>query len=167
MKDLDFRPSKSKEAFHKNYKLHDLAEWHGKNLLEQWGIDFSEFGRDNRFKKVWEKGEDKPDTLIEYKGKKAFIDWKGKHKIGWLVNKRSVEAYKNWSAELGIPVFIVFFVFNEKNVLIEKRFAFLNKHNYFNSKDKQWDKNQTVEFEKDLPEFSKADILNFLLDKQK
>ncbi len=166
MKDLDFEPSKSKKEFHKNYKLHDLAEWHGKNLLAQWGIEYSEFGKDNRFEKVWEKGEDKPDGIIEYKGKSAFIDWKGKHKAGWLVNNRAVKAYEKWSSEFKIPVFIAFFLFDEKNILRQKRFAFLGKHNYFVSKDKQWDKNLTVEFENNLPEFDKAEILNFLLHKQ-
>ncbi len=163
MKNLDFQPSKSKAEFHKNYKLHDLAEWHGKNLLEQWGIGYSEFGKDNRFEKVWEKGEDKPDGIIEYKTKSAFIDWKAKHKNEWLVNKRAVEAYEKWSKKFELPVIIAFFVFDSNNKLLEKRFAFLYKHNYFVSKGKQWDKNQTVEFENDLPEFNKAEILNYLL----
>ena len=38
MKGLDFRPAKSKEEFRGNYKLHDLAERTGKNLLVQWGL---------------------------------------------------------------------------------------------------------------------------------
>ncbi len=110
-----------------------------------------------------EKGEDKPDGIIEYKTKSAFIDWKAKHKKEWLVNKRAVEAYERWSKKFELPVIIAFFVFDSNNNLLEKRFAFLGKHNYFVSKGKQWDKNQTVEFENDLPEFNKAEILNYLL----
>ncbi len=163
MKNLDFQPSKSKAEFHKNYKLHDLAEWHGKNLLKQWGIGYSQFGKDKRFEEVWEKGEDKPDGIIEYKAKRAFIDWKAKSKNEWLANKRAIEAYEKWSKKFDLPVIIAFFVFDGNNNLLEKRFAFLGKHNYFVSKDKQWDKNQTIEFEKPLPEFDKAEILNFLL----
>ena len=51
MKNLDFRPSKSTKDFRKNYKLHDIAEYNGKNLLVQWGFKCTEFGEDNRYKK--------------------------------------------------------------------------------------------------------------------
>ena len=85
MKKLDFSPAKSKEDFRKNYKLHDLAEFHGKNLLTQWGIDFSDFGKDNRYQKVWEKGKDKPDIIAEYNELKFMIDWKGKSKEAYWV----------------------------------------------------------------------------------
>ena len=97
MKSLNFQPTKTKEDFRKNYKLHDLAEYHGKNLLLQWGIDFKDFGNDRRFEKVWEKGKDKPDLAAEFKNKQFLIDWKGKSKDGFWVNKRAVESYLNWS----------------------------------------------------------------------
>ncbi|MCB0732542.1 MAG: hypothetical protein KDC88_16080, partial [Ignavibacteriae bacterium] len=93
MKTLDFKPKKSKEDFRKNYKLHDLAEYHGKNLLTQWGIDFEDFGKDKRYEKVWEKGEDKPDIIAELNGKKFLIDWKGKTKEVFWVNKRAIDSY--------------------------------------------------------------------------
>jgi len=75
MKELDFRPAKSKEEFRSNYKLHDLSEQVGKNLLVQWGFDFKTLGEDKRYQKLWEKGEDKPDIILTSKGKSALLDW--------------------------------------------------------------------------------------------
>ena len=162
MENLDFRPSKSKEDFRKNYKLHDLAEYNGKNLLTQWGIKFREFGQDKRYEALWEKGKDKPDLLISVNNKKVFLDWKGKNGRTWLVNKRAVEAYKMWMSKYSLPVIIVFFVFNNEKEITEKRFAVLGKHKYADSIKKQWDKNLTVEFSEELPEFSKANLVKFL-----
>ncbi len=162
MKDLDFRPSKSKSDFRKNYKLHDLAEYQGKNLLTQWGIGFIEFGEDQRYERVWEKGEDKPDLILNLKNQRAFLDWKGKHSSKWLVNERAAKSYEHWSERHKIPVIIAFMVFDESNILIERRFAFLNFHNYIFSSDRQWDKNRTVEFNFELPEFNKANIIEYL-----
>lgn len=162
MKDLDFNPHKSTKEFRKNYKLHDLAETHGKNLLIQWGFHFDEFGKDNRYEKVWEKGEDKPDLLIGYKNKSALLDWKGKHKSLWIVNKRAVSAYEKWKKEFDLPVFICFAVFDEHDMIFEIRFACLGSHGYAISAKKEWDKNDTVEFKTDLPVFSKTNILKYL-----
>lgn len=162
MKNLNFQPSKSKSEFHKNYKLHDLAEWHGKNLLLQWGLEFKKFGDDKRYEKVWEKGKDKPDCIVYYNNKTLLIDWKSKHKSGWIVNKRAVESYEQWSKKLNIPAAIVFFVFDEQNILIDRRVAFLSKHDYLQSERKQWDKNFTVEFAADLPPFTKTNVLAYL-----
>ncbi len=159
MKNLNFTPSKTKREFHKNYKLHDMAEFYGKNLLVQWGIDFKEFGGDKRFNRVWEKGEDKPDIIISYKNKSALLDWKGKHKKGWIVNKRAIKSYEKWSGKLKLPVLIAFFVFDENKNIIDRRVAFLGKHSYSLSDNKQWDKNETVEFQNELPLFSKSVIL--------
>ena len=111
MKKLYFQPAKTKEDFRKNYKLHDLAEYHGKNLFFQWGIDFKEFGKDKRNEKVWEKGKDKPDIIAEYGSKKFLVDWKGKTKEEFWVNKRAIESYENWSKELKLPIFVCFFIF--------------------------------------------------------
>ena len=110
MKNLDFNPTKSTDDFRKNYKLHDIAEFNGKNLLTQWGFTCHDFGEDNRYKKVWEKGEDKPDSIISYKDKSALLDWKGKHSSTWLVNERAFKSYQKWSKEFGLPVVIAFFV---------------------------------------------------------
>ena len=163
MKNLDFNPSKSTEDFRKNYKLHDIAEFNGKNLLTQWGFTCTDFGEDNRFKKVWEKGADKPDTIISYKGKSALLDWKGKRGQYWLVNERAIKAYKKWSAEFGLPIIIAFFVIDDEKI-VKRNFAVLNKHTHKTSSGKQWDKNITIEFQKDIPEFTKANLLEILFD---
>ncbi|MCF6268481.1 MAG: hypothetical protein L3J41_02085 [Melioribacteraceae bacterium] len=163
MKNLDFNPSKSTEAFRKNYKLHDIAEFHGKNLLTQWGFKCTDFGEDNRHKKVWEKGADKPDTIISYKDKSALLDWKGKRGARWLVNERAVKSYEKWSKEFGLPVIIAFFVIDGEKI-VKRNFAVLNRDSHKVSIGKQWDKNSTIEFQKDIPEFTKANLLNVLFD---
>ena len=163
MKELDFNPSKSTEDFRKNYKLHDLAEFNGKNLLTQWGINFKDFGGDKRYEKVWEKGGDKPDLIINYKDKKALLDWKGKRSSKWLVNERAISAYLEWSQKFHIPILITFFVFNTNGEITDRRIAFLGKHDYILSKEKQWDKNKTVEFQNDLPFFNKTNFINNLI----
>jgi hypothetical protein len=164
MEELNFRPAKSKEKFRINYRLHDLAEKVGKNLLVQWGVDFKDFGEDKRYEKLWEKGEDKPDIILNYKNKFAFLDWKGKHTKTFLVNTRAIKAYQQWHLKINIPVIITFMIFDEQNDLIDRRFAFLPKHEFINSKSKQWDKNKTVEFEAGLPKFTKENVLKHLLE---
>ncbi len=163
MKDLDFDPYKTKNEFRQNYKLHDLAETYGKNLLIQWGFEFKEFGKDNRHQKVWEGGEDQPDLIIEYKGKRALIDWKGKHHPAWLANQRAVNSYENWNNKLKLPVLICFALFNNNDSFLEFKFACLGVHKYSSSEKKEWDKNTTVEFQKDLPDFSKPNVLMYLI----
>ncbi|MBL1215561.1 MAG: hypothetical protein HND52_19500 [Ignavibacteriae bacterium] len=160
MEKLDFRPAKSKKEFRKNYELHDLAEYHGKNLLTQWGIKFNEFGKDKRYEAVWEKGKDKPDLVLLINNKKVFLDWKGKKGSKWLANKRAVEAYEMWKEKFNIPVVIVFFVFDNDKNISDRRIALLGNHPYNLSTGKQWDKNKTVEFINALPHFSKQNLLN-------
>lgn len=163
MKKLDFNPSKSKSDFRKNYKLHDVAEFHGKNLLTQWGFKCTEFGKDKRYERVWEKGEDKPDLIISYKDKSALLDWKGKRGSTWLVNERAISSYEKWREEFKLTMIVAFFVIDDERNILKKRFAVINQHNYSRSRSKQWDKNVTIEFQKDLPEFTKANILKYLL----
>lgn len=163
MKELDFRPHKSTEQFRNNYKLHDLAEQNGKNLLVQWGIEFNEFGKDRRYEKVWEGGKDKPDLIISYKGKDALLDWKGKHAPKWLMNERAYNAYLDWKTKMDMHVLIAFFLFDEKNTLLDNRFAVIGIHLPTSSKEKKWDKNKTIEFKNDLPLFTKAELLRYLI----
>lgn len=163
MEYLNFQPHKSKEEFRKNYKLHDLAESYGKNLLVQWGIEFSEFGKDRRYERVWEKGKDKPDLIISYKGKDALLDWKGKHASKWLMNERAYNAYLDWKNKMNMPVFIAFFLFDEKENLIDNRVAVVGTHSAKQSKSKEWDKNRTVEFAESIPQFKKAEVLKYLI----
>jgi hypothetical protein len=164
MKNLNFNPSKSTSNFRKNYQLHDIAEFHGKNLLIQWGFMCTEFGEDNRYKKVWEKGEDKPDAIISYKDKSVLLDWKGKRGSTWLVNERAFNAYEKWSEEFGLPVVVAFFVIGENNELVQRNFAVLGKHTHTLSSKKQWDKNSTIQFQKDIPTFTKSNLINILFD---
>jgi hypothetical protein len=159
---LDFDPQKSKEEFKKNYRLHDRAETYLKNLFIQWGIKYSSFGKDKRNERVWENGRDKPDLLIKYKGKKALLELKSKHDPVWLINKRAIEAYEEWKKKLKFPLFIVFFVFNQRESLLEIRIADTDVHHYIESEEKEWDQNITVEFEKDLPVFTKVTLLKYL-----
>ena len=159
MEKLDFRPAKSKSDFRRNYKLHDKAEESGKNLLTQWGIKFSDFGEDKRFERVWEKGADKPDLILELRGNKAFLDWKGKSKSGWLVNERAYQSYMNWSKKHNMPMFIAFFVFDSGQKLTERRFAEINQHTFSASAGKQWDKNKTVEVTGEPPIFNRENLV--------
>ncbi|MCL4549484.1 MAG: hypothetical protein M1495_13045 [Bacteroidetes bacterium] len=163
MKKLDFRPAKSKEEFRSNYKLHDLAERAGKNLLVQWGIEFKEFGEDKRYERLWEKGEDKPDVIIKYKNNFALLDWKGKHSKAFIVNERAAKAYLNWQKKLDIPVIIGFLLFDDEGKLIDRRFAFLEAHKFVTSEHEQWDKNKTVEFGEELPKFTKENLIKYLV----
>jgi hypothetical protein len=166
MKELDFRPAKSKADFRSNYKLHDLAEKVGKNLLIQWGIEFYEFGEDKRYEKLWEKGEDKPDVILKYKGTSALLDWKGKHSKSFIVNTRAVNSYLRWQEKMNMPVIIAFFVFDELNYLLDRRLALLNQHEFVESEKKQWDKNQTVRFKDDIPRFVKENLVKLFIEKR-
>lgn len=163
MKELDFRPHKSTEEFRNNYKLHDLAESYGKNLLVQWGIEFNEFGKDRRYEKVWEKGKDKPDLIISYKGKEALLDWKGKHSPKWLMNERAYNAYLEWKTKMNVPVLVAFFLFDWKDNLLENKVAVLGSNIPHKVKIKSWDGNGTMEFDNSLPALTKSEILKNLL----
>ena len=162
MSQLDFDPQKTKEEFKKNYKLHDKAEVYLKNLFIQWGVRYSSFGRNTRNERVWEKGHDKPDLFIRYKGKKALLELKSKHDPVWLINKRAIEAYEEWKKKLKLPLLIVFFVFNQRESLLDIRIADTDIHRYVESEKEEWDKNLTVEFEGDLPVFTKVNLLKYL-----
>lgn len=166
MEELDFNPHKDTGNFRSNYKLHDLAERAGKNLLLQWGFDVKNFGEDKRYERVWENGADKPDVIISYKNKKALLDWKGKHKPVWLINKRAFFSYKQWQQKLNLPVFIFFSVFDDQNNLSDGRIARIDIHSYIFSTSREWDKNETVEFEQDLPAFTKANLIRLLSDEK-
>jgi len=108
MEPLDFKVVKSKETFLKNYELHDWAIATAKPILESWGFQFKLFGEDRRFQEEWEKGRDKPDDFILSKGKKiALVDWKGKNKKFFGMNKRAYDSYLKWSEELELPIFCV------------------------------------------------------------
>ena len=162
MKSLNFSPVKSADEFRKNYKLHDLAEYHGKNLLIQWGVDFMDYGKDKRYERVWEKGEDKPDIVAEYKSIRFLIDWKGKSKKDFWINKRAADSYGNWSFKLDLEVVICFFIFNKDRTIADRRFAVLSKHERKLLEKDAWDKNKVISFGNDLPVLTKLNLLQFL-----
>ena len=162
MKELNFSTAKTKEEFKVNYKLHDLAEYHGKNLFTQWGIEFEEFGEDNRNQKVWENGDDKPDIIAVFNNIRFFVDWKSKTKDNFWLNKRAVESYINWSKKLNLEAVICFFIFDKNNQLKDRRFALLSKHNYIVMANKAWDKNDVVQFEVNLPKLTKDNLFTEL-----
>lgn len=168
MKRLDFKPAKSGGMFRKNYKLHDIAELAGKNLLVQWNIKFLPFGQDRRREKLWEGGEDKPDLEISWNGKTALLDWKGKHSPRFKVNERAVKSYEQWRKKLNKPVVICFFIIDKKkegNIsIINRRFAELGLHKYEIIKKKEWDKNSTVEFKEELPVFNKKNLIDLVFN---
>lgn len=163
MKELDFKPAKSKNEFRSNYKLHDLASKVGFNLFVQWGIEFENFGEDRRFEKLWEKGEDKPDIILTINGKTALLDWKGKRTHKFLVNERAIKSYESWKKKLNHPVLIGFLIFDSKNTLVDRRIAKIGKHNYMVSEDIQWDKNKTIEFIDELPILNKENIIELMV----
>ncbi len=164
MEKLEFDPKKSERSFRKNYSLHDKAAEIGCSLLIKWAIDFKEFGEDKRYKKLWEKGEDKPDVLVETKFGKALLDWKAKHGKHFLINKRAFNAYQQWMDKLSVPVFVAFFLFNKNSTLIDRRIARIDLHTPKDCPDVQWDKNKTVEFEENIPQFTQNVFLNLIED---
>ncbi len=160
MKSLNFQPAKTKEDFRKNYQLHDLAEFHGKNLFSQWGVEYKEFGKDRRYEKVWEKGNDKPDIIAKINNIKFLVDWKGKKKKSYWVNKRAINSYKNWGDKLGCKVLICFFIFNDDNSIKERKFAIVGENSYTELSQKAWDKNDVIAFEETLPIFKRNVLIN-------
>lgn len=160
MKNLDFSTKYISDISRIDYNLHGLAENMGKNLLIQWGIKYKSFKHNKMYKKVWQKGKNKPDVLITYRSKSALLDWNGRHLNNWIINKKAVDSYFIYADKLKIPVVICFFVFDDEGILTDRRFAFLSKHNYIEIKAKHWNKNKTVEFKKKLPVFTKENLLN-------
>lgn len=160
MQKLDINPHKSKEIFRKNYELHDKAVQIGEELLQKWGFKFQEFGKDRRYEKVWEKGEDKPDIILIYKNKNiALLDWKAKRTSRLIINKRAYDSYRNWTNKFNLPVILVFVFFDEKNLMKEISFLNLSESVISESKEKVWDKNIVVEFKSKTISFTKENLI--------
>jgi hypothetical protein len=92
-----------------------------------------------------------------------LLDWKGKHSNKWLMNERAYKAYLDWKNKMNMPVFVVFFLFNEKESLMDSRLAAIGIHKPQQSKEKEWDKNKTVGFDNSLSAFTKSEIIKYLL----
>jgi hypothetical protein len=163
MKKLDIDPFKSKESFRKNYELHDKAAKYGEELLTQWGFDYQEFGRDKRYYRVWEKGEDKPDLILIYENRNiALLDWKAKRTSQFIINKRAYDAYKIWMDKFNLPVLIVFCFFDKEDKIEKFEFLNLTDAKIYRKSEKVWDKNIVVEFESKTISFIKENILKSL-----
>jgi hypothetical protein len=80
------------------------------------------------------------------------------------MNERAYQSYLAWKNKMNMPVFIAFFLLDEKGGLLETRVATIGAYTPTQSKSKEWDKNKTVEFDESLPAFSKAEILKYMLD---
>ncbi|MBM4176146.1 MAG: hypothetical protein FJ213_08235 [Ignavibacteria bacterium] len=163
MKKLDIDPFKSKEAFRKNYELHDKAAKHGEEFLAQWGFNFQEFGRDKRYERVWEKGEDKPDLILIYENKNiALLDWKAKRTSQLIINKRAYDSYKSWMEKFNLPVIIAFCFFNKDEQFEKIEFVNIADAVISQKNEKVWDKNIVVEFKSKTISFTKENILKSL-----
>ncbi len=163
MKKLDIDPFKSKEAFRKNYELHDKAAEHGEELLIEWGFNFQEFGRDKRYERVWEKGEDKPDLILIYESKNvALLDWKGKRTSRLIINRRAYDAYKIWMEKFNLPVIIAFCFFDKEEKIERIEFVNISDAKITQKSEKVWDKNIVVEFQSKTISFTKENILKSL-----
>ena len=87
---------------------------------------------------------------------------KGKRGAKWFVNERAIKSYEKWSSEFKLPIIVAFFVIDNDKKIIKRNFAVINEHQYRTSTGRQWDKNVTVEFQNDIPEFTKGNLLGFL-----
>lgn len=163
MKKLEIDPFKSKEAFRKNYELHDKAAKYGEELLAKWGFKFQEFGKDKRYERVWEKGEDKPDLILIYGNKNvSLLDWKAKRSSRLIVNKRAYDAYKIWMEKFNLPVLIAFCFFDKEEKIEKIEFVNLLYAKVSHRSEKVWDKNMVVEFESKTISFTKENLLKSL-----
>ncbi len=146
----------------KNAKLHSLTESNGKNLLIQWGFKFTAFADSKEYRKLWEDKTYQPDLILEYKGKKAIINWLGKRHASWRIIKNEISCYEKLQEVLGCPLLICFAVFDRNNYFQYFRFAVAGVHKYVPINMRASDPVEIIEFEKELPEFTKPNILKYL-----
>ena len=163
MNKKDYNPGCFSQEFDNSPKLNGMAETCGKNLLIQWGFKFSPFEDNKQFRKFWDGKENIPDLVVEYNCKKAFINWKGKRRRAWQVSKYPIDEYEKWKDKLKFPFLICFAVFDRSDDFQDFRFAVPGVHKFIFSKGKSQYSNEVIEFEDDLPEFTKADVIKHLL----
>lgn len=134
MQPLDFEPIKTTAEFLRNYELHDKAVGIVKQYFSQSTLQFYAFGEDNRNKRVWEGGHDKPDFKILYWNQSAFLDIKGhKNRVFWL-NKRAYDSYLEWGKRESLPVYLIWVILNEGR-LFYKQLPFANYHEGYAKKN--------------------------------
>lgn len=161
---LDYDLDIVKTNMQSSIKLNDLAGLITKNLLTQWNIKFKNFCEDKFRKNILLPGIEKPNLIITYNNKSALLDFKGKNSDGWIVNKKTAAAYSKLQRDLNLPAIISFFIFNDINMVKERRFAILNVHGYLERNGKRSRKNKTVVFPKDLPVFNKENLLRYIFN---
>jgi len=153
---------KKLEELKNKFKLREKSDSYLKNLFIQWGIRFSKIEDDKDFAKIFEHDKDKPNLLIEYRGKKAAIDFISKHDPVWIVDKQTVKTYNTWIEKLNLPLIVVFFAFDERDSLVDTRAAKLGTHVYVDFNSEKSNGKQNVEFTDELPIFDKVNMLKLL-----
>lgn len=153
---------KKLEELKNKFKLREKSDFYLKNLFIQWGIRFSKIEDDKEYDKIFERDKDKPNLLIEYRGKRAVLDFISKHDPVWIINKQTVKTYNVWTEKSNLPLIVVFFAFDERDSLTDIRAARLGTHLYTDSNDSGPDRKQNVEFTDELPNFDKVSMLKLL-----
>jgi len=147
---LDFNPIKSKEIFHSNYSMHDIAFDYIVDLIYQSNSIPISLGKNLRDKKVQMENEI-PDLLV-LKEKIVFsLDVKAKSSIDWFgkINKRAVVGYRRFRdnvslKEFQIPIYAQFVLLN--NNTPTGTIGYSNISEVHLSDNCEWDKNITYKF---------------------
>ncbi len=153
---------KKLEELKNKFKLREKSDSYLKNLFIQWGIHFSKIEDDKEYSKMLERNKEKPNLLVEYRGKKVVVDFISKHDPVWIVDKLTVKNYNAWIEKLNLPLLVVFFAFDERDSLVDKRVAKLGTHVYVDSNNGESNGKQCVEFTDELPGFDKVNMLKLL-----
>jgi len=113
----------------------------GDDLLRKNGFDPVPFGEDRRTERVWEVGKDKPDRKIVKAGREiALLDWKGKSRDHWMINRRAYNAYLEWGIKLKLPVYVAIWSFQSKMG------KFVRLRLGMGSTATEWDRNAVIIF---------------------
>lgn len=162
MKQTRADQKKIAEELKNRYKLREKSESYLRNLFIQWGIRFSKIEDEKDYAKIFEKEKEKPFLLIEYRGKKALVEFISQYDAIELVDKRFIGTFEMWRERANLPLLIVLLSFDDRDSLLEIRAAKLGTHTYTNSDKKDADGNQTIEFAQELPSLTKVNLLNLL-----
>jgi len=134
MKDLDFKPVKTRGQFLSNYEKHDPALAKVKMYFRQRQFTVIDYGPDRRNERIW--GDNRPDLLIwkPYYWL-ALLDAKGHSGDIWMLNKRAYDDYLGYSRHHKIPVFCIW-VNLETGQIYYAELPFLDVDNDFMPHDK-------------------------------
>ena len=147
---FDFELIKKKEIFLKNYNLHDIASSIGDKMLTSMGFELEEFGKDERYRAVWEAGKDKPDRIVLKDGRTLFLlDWKGKASEKFIMNQRAYLSYLKYSEKMDLPCWVIFFIIDREKELIEDIKCVELNNAKITKEYREWNGNKVVEFSSD------------------